>query len=206
MLKNYKLVFLLLVCLISLLLIGCSESQNNNSSTQFQQDYTSQELIEKINEDIQFGMSKDDLVDLEGKKPDLDTTNTNDEDRGIVYIINVNDTQAYLLYYLNKNDDLFMITISLSDEEETYNAYVDNYKTIHSSLEDVYGAPTKNNDHILNKDAKNYGYEVYVGNSSYGSGWDLDNVKIDSFMWKLEDTENIVTQISFQSKEYVGEI
>lgn len=33
--------------------------------------------------------------------------------------------------------------------------------------------------------------------------WDLDNVIIDSFMWKLEDSKNIVTQISFQSKEYV---
>lgn len=196
--------FFLIICLISgSLLVGCDSNQNSKTTTQFQQDYTSQELIEKINNDIQLGMSKDDLVDLEGKKPDLDTTNTNDEDRGIVYIINVNDIQAYLLYYLNKNDDLSMITISLSDEEETYNAYVDNYKTIHSSLEDVYGAPTKNNDHILNKDAKNYGYEVYAGNSSYSSNWDLDNVIIDSFMWKLEDSKNIVTQISFQSKEYV---
>lgn len=204
MLKQFKLLLIIHLCLISVLLLGCENDQTISTSTvQFKQDYTSQELIDKIHNDIKFGMSKEELIQIEDKKPDADTTNSSDEEKGILYQIHVNDRNANLIYYINNNDNLYMITLAFINKEKIYDAYVDNYKSIYDSLIKIYGEPTENNDKILNPDDKNYGYELWVGNSKYSSNWDLNDIIIDSFMWKIEDNESVVTQVNFKSKEYV---
>lgn len=208
--EKYAIYIILLFTIVVFILCGCKSetkqvvtSHISTQQTSNNKDYSPEELVKFIDKEIKFGMSKEDIVALYGK-PDNKSSNTEEKYDGFAYNIKIDGEDTNLLYYFNSNNNLYAIAYNLP-KEDTYNKYVDKYKTTYTSLVSVYGLPTGNTDIIENKDSKSYGYDVYTGKSRYSSEWDLDTKKITSFLYSQESDGGIkmVSEVYMESKEYV---
>lgn len=195
--KRSGLFLLFIICLG--LLWGCSGIQTTTGGIKIKtSDYKAEELVEKINKDIKFGMSKEEIIKLKGK-----TINGNIVHSEMNYLIKINSKKALVSYYINENDCLYGIGIALTQQTNAYNDYVNDYKAIHRSLVDLYGKPTDIDNIISDTDTEDYGYEVLLGNTKYSSVWDLEDLKITAKLRNLGEIENVILlSLYIESKEF----
>lgn len=211
-----KIILLLVVgVIIGMVLCGCEKSSTSGNDSDKETEkvnkilnkasydnYTIEQLINKIDKDIKFGMNKEDIIKAMGKKPDLDIDKESKEYKGIAYCILLDNKKGNVAYFINNNNNLSMISFTIL-KEKTYSDYYKDYIAIYDSLVKIYGNPTENNDNILNPSAKECGYEVYKGNSTYSRTWDLDEVVITSFLNNIDKTEKLTLQVVYESKKYI---
>lgn len=204
--KN-QIILVILILSFSCILIGCNKStiiksDIKNDDQQNTNNYTAQELINKFQNDIQFGMSKEDIIRVMGRKPDMDFMSSSEQNgKGIVYNIKINSSDSQLMYAINENNQLASLGIKIN-KGDNYNKYVDDYKSIYQAIVNLYGEPTNINDKITNPSAKSYGYEIYNMKSKYDSEWDLDDKIINSLLCKFDEESDIVFQVLYKSKNY----
>ena len=206
-----KAILTIIICLcIGLNFSGCGgnttdKTEKNVGNSEKINNYTAQQLIDELENNIKFGMSKEELIGVLGKPFQVETDKKTQETiMGYKFILDNMDLQ--ILFLINDNDNMAAISLGLGNGEK-YNKYVDVYRNIYTELVNIYGEPTSNYDEIYDdSNTTSYGYDVYNMKSSYGSEWDLSDKIITSDLSGTYKKNGIYFSIIYESKIYPNKL
>jgi len=122
-----------------------------------------------------WGMSKKEVKETEGKEPDSEFDNS------LVYYVKI-DGDDYLCGYSFLEDKLYNTGYSFWGEHSNKNDYIRDYKNLKEILTKKYGKPktdrtTWDND-LFKDDRSQWGLAVSIGHLSYGNIWETSKTYI----------------------------
>ncbi len=147
---------------------------------------------------VNFGMTKDQVIKSEGKKPDTD------EGDVISYNTTIVNNGVMLAYAFNGKNQLYGIYIFLKDKHINQNIYIDDYNSFKKVLTDKYGKPSSDDtiwsDDLFRDDPQNYGVAISMGHLAYTAEWIINEAKIVDFLHG--DNFEITLMIMMTSTKY----
>lgn len=126
---------------------------------------------------VHFGMSVDEVKQLETSEPLLDS------DTVVMYNdVSVAGDNVVLVYSFDSGK-LATIFVTFSDKHANENKYIDDFESIDTALRQKYGLPSEDAEYVwkddLYKDNKDdYGFAISAGDLIIKSAWVLDGVSI----------------------------
>jgi len=163
---------------------------------------TPKPIISNINyffRKVNFGMSKEEITNSEGMKPDLDIGNY------FAYYTKINNIDSKITYVINGNNNLCGIMIIPLVEHTNDNNYILDYDNFNTMLINKYGEPTMNKTSVWKRDlykndTQQYGFAISLGDLSYLTTWDKNDYIINNTIYG--DNFKIKSAIVFRSKIY----
>lgn len=148
---------------------------------------------------VNWGMSKQQVIDAEGKKPDIDQGNY------ISYNLSINVMDCDVLYVLNDTNQLCGIAINPSIKHSNPNEYINDYNSFKNILVQKFGTQTNTDDmlwkgDLYKGDVDHYGMAVATGDLQYTSTWKNEDSEIYNML--KGDNYKIKLSIIYQSKKF----
>lgn len=125
--------------------------------------------------DTEWGMSKQQVINTEGRKPDYET------DTILGYEGTITGFESLIGYYF-VNGELYQGMYILSHQHTNKTDYIYDYNKIKKLLIDKYGQPTQDyifwKDDLYRDDPDDWGMAIITGDLWYVSGWESNGTRI----------------------------
>ncbi|NDY58926.1 hypothetical protein G3N56_19495 [Desulfovibrio sulfodismutans] len=147
---------------------------------------------------VKWGMSREDVVKSEGKKPILD------KDNMLVFKDTLFGNQIHVMYIF-ADSKLCKAMYFLADEHTNKNDYIDDYDVFKETLDSKYGTPKDSRvlwkNELYAKDKEFYGQAISLGYLEMISIWETPTTRIACVL----DGENFNVQLKviYDSKEFI---
>ena len=144
-----------------------------------------------------WGMSKEQVKEIEDKKPDFE------DDATLGYDVKIGGDDFACMYSFLQNK-LYNSGYVFTGKHTNKNLYINDYKKLKETLTKKYGEPIKDipgvwkND-LYKSDKQNWGMAVSVGHLVYGTSWETSTTKISLML--SGDNFKISLVVSYTSKE-----
>lgn len=139
--------------------------------------------VEYVFRKVNWGMTRQQVVDSEGKNPDSGSISGGSL---LMYKTSISSTDCDLFYEFNDYGQLCRISILGRETHTNKNDFINDYNRIVSTLSTKYGTPSENEtiwvDDLYKDEPSRYGFAVSYGHLKYFSRWDLDKTIVGGML------------------------